>query len=222
MKVPDRISSQPISLILLTVLASVFSPTLVAQQRLASKSDYDKYIGAMLEVKDFGITYSEDGAADASILAPWHMENSHFQLDRPPDAVIALEGLGAKSLPLLIDCLNDGRVTAARFDGSSITKPMNVPVGYLCLDILIVDVRGQPVSPAYECDRDGLGACTNFGFYFRPDDYFDCSDGRQCNPRPWVSVVQRNWRREFLMHRLRFENRFDDWRKDSEKSESNK
>ncbi len=195
----------------LAVLGFVSSQTLWAQQRLASKTDYDKYIGALLAVKDFGISYSEDGAADASILEPFHWEGSNIQYDRPPDAVVGLESLGARSVPLLIDCLTDGRLTAAHFDGGSITKPMSVPVGYLCLDILTVVVRGEPVATR-ECNTDGLGGCMHFGFYFRPDDYFNCWEGRRCNPRPWVSVVQRNWKREFLQHRLRFHNRFDNWR----------
>jgi hypothetical protein len=197
--------------IFLTAMIFVASESLEAQQKLISKSDYDKYVGALLAVKDFGISYSEGGAADASILEPFHWEGSSIQYDKPPDAVIALESLEARSIPLLIDCLNDGRITAARFDGGSITKPMNVPVGYLCLDILTVVVRGEPVTTR-ECNRDGLGWCMHLGFYFRPDDYFNCWEGRQCKPRPWVSIVQRNWRREFLLHRLRFHNAFDNWR----------
>jgi hypothetical protein len=199
----------------LTALIFVSSEASRAQMRLVSRSDYDKYIGALLAVKDFGISYSEGGAADASILEPFHWEDSNIKYDKPPDAVIALESLEARSIPLLIDCLNDGRLTAARFDGGSITKPMNVPVGYLCLDILTVVVRGEPVATR-ECNKDGLGWCMHLGFYFRPDDYFNCWEGHQCKPRPWISVVQRNWRREFLLRRLRFHNAFDNWRKSTE------
>lgn len=185
-----------------------------AQNRLASTPDYHKYIDPLLDVKDFGIIYVDDGAADASILVPFHFDEAtrNIQYDRPPDQVVALQALGEKMVPLLIDCLDDGRVTAARFNGSRGTKSMNVTVGYLCLDILTDDIQDKTISPL-DCDRDGLGWCIHQGFYFRPDD-FDCSDGHACTSRPLVSLVQRNWRWEYLRHRsqMRFSNRFDDWR----------
>lgn len=50
---------------------------------------------------------------------------------------------------------------------------------------------------AKDCADDGLGACVNESFYFRPDDYSRCwpHDGL---PRPWVRLVQQNWRRLLL------------------------
>lgn len=128
-----RSSGSLLSLVFLAALASAPLDTLHAQDRLASKGDYQKYIDPLLDVRDFGITFSDGGAADASILEPFHWDetNHHFQYDRPPDAVIALEGLGANAIPLLIDCLNDGRVTAARFNRTTDAKSINVPVGYL-------------------------------------------------------------------------------------------
>ena len=107
----------------------------------------------------------------------------------------------------MIDCLVDGRVSKLRFSGDDITKPMNVPVGYICLDILSVVAPGKPASQI-ECPYDGLGVCMNEGFYFRPDDYFRCWSGT-CRLRPWVRVVQENWRRQYLQHRLHFKNPYD-------------
>jgi len=94
-----------------------------------------------------------------------------------------------------------------RFDGNSITQSMKVPVGYVCMDILMNVIAGKPVSDP-ECSNDGLGACMNYGFYFRPDDYYDCSV-ENCLPRPWVLVVRRKWKDAYLNHRLRFHNPYD-------------
>ena len=178
-----------------------------SQKPLASKEDYQKYIEPLLKEKDFGTHYVEDGAADASVLTPTE-RGLTFHLDRPSDPVIKLVRLGAKSVPLLIDCLGDGRVTSVRFDGNTITRAMSVPVGYVCLDILTGSVRGKPVSDM-PCGSDGLGACMNNGFYFRPDDYWKCREKDRCELRPWVTVVQGNWRRQFLQNRLRFQNFYD-------------
>ena len=75
----------------------------------------------------------------------------------PRDPVLAVVRLGAKSTPLLIDCLSDGRTTAARFAGNTVSKPMQVPVGYVCLDILIGTTKSRPVHEP-DCADDGLGA----------------------------------------------------------------
>jgi hypothetical protein len=172
--------------------------------RLSSSEDYRTYIDPLLRVTDFGIHYYDDGAADASVLFPSTESNPY---DRPREPVIALVRLRERSFPLLIDCLSDPRVTTARFDGSSITMPMKVPLGYVCLDILMEIVDGKPASDP-DCADDGLGACMNEGFYFRPDDYSRCWPD-VCDLRPWVMVVQRKWREAFLRRRLRFRNPYD-------------
>ena len=104
--------------------------------------------------------------------------------DRPPDPVVALVRLGTKGFPLLIDCLEDGRLTIIEFDGNTITEAMKVPVGYVCLDILMGTTRGRPTSDP-DCADDGLGACMNDGYYFRPDDYYHCVEpAHSCDVRP--------------------------------------
>ena len=75
--------------------------------RLSSGADYHKYVDPLVTVADFGIQYSDDGAADASVLFPRTDTNPY---DRPRDPVIALVRLRKRSVPLLIDCLSDGRV----------------------------------------------------------------------------------------------------------------
>jgi hypothetical protein len=175
-----------------------------SQNQLSSSSEYRKYIDALLGVKDFGTHYYEDGAADATVLFPSSTTNPY---GRPADAVVAIVRLRQRSLPLLIDCLSDTRVTTVVFDGNRITKAMNVPLGYVCLDILMQTTEGNPVSDP-ECADDGPGACMNLGFYFRPDDYENCWKD-ECLLRPWVKVVQRNWKRQYLARRLRFRNPYD-------------
>jgi hypothetical protein len=122
-------------------------------------------------------------------------------------AVIDIFELHSRSFPVLIDCLSDGRITNMEFDGNNTTKQMKVPVGYVCLDMLMAITWGKPVSEP-ECAADGLGACLNYGYYFRPDDYTNCWK-TECDLRPWVKVVQRNWRKQFLAHRLRFFNPYN-------------
>jgi hypothetical protein len=168
---------------------------LAAQITLRSKADYIRYVDPILALRNFGIQYAEDGAADATVLFPPD--------DQPRDPILAVVRLGPKGVPLLIDCLTDGRVTAIRFNGRMLAKPMNVPLGYVCLDILIGITRSGVVHET-DCADDGLGACIHEGFYFRPDDYSRCWPDR-CLARPWVRTVQRNWRRLFLQKRVRFE-----------------
>lgn len=144
--------------------------------RLSSKADYQKYIDPLLEVKDFGIEYTEDGAADATVL-----DSSRVT----PESVIAVLRLKAQGLPLLIDCLNDGRLTSISFGGNATTREMKVPIGYVCLDILMGITKGPISYP--NCADDGLGACVHYELYFRPGDYYNCQEHEHaCLTRPWV------------------------------------
>lgn len=176
--------------------------------RLSKKSEYTRYVDALIAVQDYGTHYYEDGAADASVVYPANTEPPYGYRE-PVPAVVDLIRLGVYGLPLLIDCLSDARLTKMRFDGNTITQAMNVPVGYVCLDILMSEVRQRPVWES-RCDGDGLGVCINYGFYFRPDDYWECRS-QQCEPRPWVLVVQRTWKKAYLAHRLSVHNPYDDF-----------
>jgi hypothetical protein len=187
----------------------ILSWTLVAlppEAKLSSADAYRRSINPLLEVTDFRISYFEDGAADASVLFPESNQKPYEYL-MPAEPVAALVRLRDKGVPILIDCLSDGRITRMRFGGNTITQPMNVPVGYVCLDILMQEVQGNQVSGP-DCAYDGLGACMKTGFYFRPDDYYRCTE-RNCLLRPWVLVVQETWRKAYLAHRLRYRNPYD-------------
>lgn len=188
------------------VLACFVAMKAVAQPaRLSTPADYHRFIDPLLKVADFGIHYYDDGAVDASVLFPMTKDTPY---DRLRDPVVAVVRLRERSFPLLIDCLTENRVSTAQFDGNAMTKPMKVPLGYVCLDILMAVTRGKPASDP-DCSDDGLGACMNEGFYFRPDDYARCWP-ETCLLRPWVAVVQQKWRSALLNRKLRFHNPYDD------------
>ncbi len=172
---------------------------------LSGLADYKKYIDPLVSEPSFGVHYYDDGAADATVLFP-HTDSEPY--GRPAMPVIDLIRLRRSAFPILIDCLSDGRLTSVVFDGNRITKRMNVPVGYVCLDILMQTVVGTPVDA--DCAADGLGACMNDGYYFRPDDYSNCLPKRgACSLRPIIPIVQRNWRREYRQRHLHFRNPYD-------------
>lgn len=196
-----------VAVALTTVL---LSPRLAAasHRHLSTQAQYHKYIDPLLAEKDFGIEYVDDGAADASVLYPTRNGNTYA---RPSDSVLEIVRAGANAFPALIDCLSDGRMSTVSFDGNNITRKTDVAVGYVCLDILMAEAEGPNIHDPE--DGDGLGAEMKTGFYFRPDDYSDCwpTTSRKCDPRPWVFIVQANWKRRFLNGKLRFQNPYDAW-----------
>lgn len=190
-------------MMLLRLCASILIPLALAasaqEKRLGTTADYEKFIAPLLSVKDFGMHY-------ASVIYPSSESNVY---DRPRDPIIALIRLGKKSHPLLIDCLSDDRLTTVWFAGNTTTKEMRVPLGYVCLDLLMRVAKSKFVFEA-DCADDGLGACVNTGYYFRPDDYFHCAVGwDKCAARPWIAVVQKNWARLYKQRRLQFHNPYD-------------
>lgn len=177
----------------------LFTSVVFAQPRLTDPKTYKRYIDPLLLVKDFGTTYFDDGAGDATVLFP---PSHRDEYPMPAKSVLDILRLREKAFPILIDCLADGRLTHARFGGNSITKEMLVPVGFVCLDMLTVIAPGPPAA-INDCDFDGMGACMNDGYYFWPDDYRRCWDS-ECDLKPWNRIVQKNWRRAYLSKRLRF------------------
>jgi hypothetical protein len=164
-------------------------------QRVRS-ANYKNLIEPLLRVSDFRMHYFDDGAADATVTCP---DGCGYPPPIPVAPVTELMKNPKITVPLLIDCLDDGRRTSARFDGNVTTYPMRVPVGYVCLDILRWRFDREPIAEN-DCQNDGLGACVNTGYYFRPDDYTHCIE-ESCDVRPWVQVVQRHWRDALLAGR---------------------
>jgi len=196
---------------LLVVLAICLCPlsARAAHRRLSTPVQYHKYVDPLLAETDFGIHYYEGGGGDESVLYPLRNGNPYA---KPSEPVLAIVRAGVRAFPALIDCLSDGRMTTVPFDGNNITRKMDVPVGFVCLDILMHVAHG----PGIEANdgADGLGGSINTDFYFRPNDYANCLPWpkmTRCDLEPWILVVQSNWSRLFRRGELRFHNPYDDW-----------
>jgi hypothetical protein len=138
------------------------------------------------------VAYVEDGAAWMSVL------------DGSSATVKAIVSLGAEAIPLLISHLDDTRLTSATFDGGVTRgRPIRVPVGYLCLDILLEIVDDRAPVFIKDCADDGLGACIEPDYYFRPDEYYPGA-WKEYRAREGVRVVKRSWERAYRSKLLHF------------------
>lgn len=140
--------------------------------------------------------YSDDGAADATVTAV--ATEDTFRKDAAPQ-VRAILDLGPSCLSLLIAHLDDQRMTRATFNGTHFhRKPIRVPIGHVCLDILLNATAAKAVH-IEDCADDGLRACTREGYYFRPD---------ILHRRSGVATmreVKAAWQRAYRAKQLRFE-----------------
>jgi len=144
----------------------------------------------------FKTIYHDDGTADATVTAVATPDASRQDA---PAQVRALLDLGPNCLPLLIAHLDDQRLTSATFDGGRFAQaPIQVPLGYVCLDILLNATAGQAVH-VVDCADDGLGACVRAGYYFWPDVL--------SRPEGVVTMrrVKTRWQRAYRAKRMRFE-----------------
>jgi len=110
---------------------------------------------------------------------------------------------------MLIAHLDDTRLTSAKLcsyfpGGRSECAP--VPVGYVCLDILMSIVRAPTIIRS-ECGDDGFGACIVNGYYFRPDAYVRNGDRFVANAE--VHRVKSNWQRANRKRYLKYE--YPEW-----------
>jgi hypothetical protein len=138
----------------------------------------------------------DDGAAGAIVTAG---ATSDASRQDAPAHVRAVLDLGPNCLMLLIAHLDDQRLTSATFDGGRVAQaPIQVPLGYVCLDILLNTTAGQAVQ-VVDCADDGLGACVRAGYYFRPD-VLSGPDGVVTMRR-----VKTRWQRAYQAKRVRFE-----------------
>ena len=150
------------------------------------------------------VTYGEDGAHDATVLA-LYLQNVD-EVIPPKKEVRDIVALKDKAIPLLIDCLDDTRPTSAIFIGGyNRGKPYTkVPVGHVCLDILIHIAKNLDDNDK-DCPRGEieLGACIKDGFYFRPDDYSPIGDGFR--ERAIVRIVKANWLRAYRNGKVKYD-----------------
>ena len=147
--------------ILMFLLVSLLSPS----GRYASPRVTEDLIAALANAP-LTTVYHDDGAADATITAQSTQDPSRQDA---PAHVRAILDLGPTCIPMLVVHLDDQRLTSAKFDGGRFAHaPIQVPLGYICLDILLHATSGNAIHVA-DCADDGLGACVRSGYYFRPD-----------------------------------------------------
>ena len=184
---------------LVVTLAFAASPSVADAQR-SRKAGGGKYIDALVKAPKL-VTYVEDGAADVSVIG--YGEGADMKVRGPLPEVRAIVRLGPQAIPLLIAHLDDNRLTSARFlrreQGGERDVP--VPVGHVCLDLLtgIVYAPEVLITP---CSDDGLGACVEADYYFRPDAFVQRGGGHF--PSPKVRSVKRSWQRAYREGRVRF------------------
>ena len=139
--------------------------------------------------------YIEDGAADGSIVLPSGGET--------PPSVKTVLTCAAVAAPQLIAYLDDVRPTKILCQTERTKyKSQAVPLGFVCLDLLLVLSDMNSLVTVPDCDEDGLGACVSDGYYFRPDDY-RITDSKT-EPLPVVQKTKQAWVRLLKAGRLKF------------------
>lgn len=186
---------------------TLVSPKLSAAQfaRLPTAPS-KKPIDALVNAPTLYVHYSEDGAADATVLAI-SPDLDGYATNPIAQEVKDIVALREKALPLLIECLDDTRPTVATVssNGYLTKKPIHVPVGHVCLDILlnIVGVNNKLIY-YNESGDDGLGSGVRDGYYFRPDDYTVFGEDRFAQ-RPIVRIVKANWQRAYRAGKIKYD-----------------
>ena len=167
---------------LTTILAVLALSAFPSTGQTGGRPSGSKRIDALTSAPSL-VVYSEDGAADATVT------------ENPPPEVRAIAHLRSRSIPLLIAHLDDARPTSAKFNGHL------VPVGPVCLDIL-TNIVSAPGILKKDCADDGLGACVDGRYYFRPDAF--AREGGGFTAGRDVARVKANWRRAYRRGGVRF------------------
>jgi hypothetical protein len=164
----------------------------------------DKYIDALASAPNLP-RYSADGAADVSVTS--YDMNDPKTVEHHIQAVLDIVNLGQKAIPMLIAHLDDMRPTSATFYSEGYKRVVNVPVGYVCLDLLTNIVKDTPRIFVEPCTDDGLGACVHSEFYFRPDAFR--RNGRGYVARPGIVRAKSNWQRAYRKGYVKY--RYPQW-----------
>ena len=179
--------------------ALLFCPEILLAQKNRTSNRND-HVDALVVAPTL-VTYVDDGAADMSVVDAGTNRNGYI-VD-PIPAVKNMVELGPSAIPILIAHLDDTRPTSAKFFHyvGPTEKYESVPVGHVCLDILM-NIVDAPKIITKECGDDGLGACIERGYYFRPDAYV--KKGNSFLARPEVLRTKANWERANRRRWLRF------------------
>jgi hypothetical protein len=157
-------------------------------------------VSRLISTPNLGLVYIADGAGDGSVL------NTN-----PTSAVKDILALKEAAIPLLIRHLNDTRLTSARYQGGKYWKsPVEVPAGYICLDILsqiVQDKKQLFVTGHRDCEYDGMGACIRPSYYFRPEDLI-LMENQHANSNT-VITTKKHWEQAYKTGLLKF--RLPEW-----------
>jgi hypothetical protein len=156
-------------------------------------TDVANALERLLDIRDLGNIYVEDAAGFDVTIASIRKEVR--PITRCPEVAPAI----------LIEHLDDARLTSARFKGSVHRwRPIRVTLGYVCLDLLRTMHTFDSASFDESTDNDETwGAGIARGLYFRPDDYVITKSGYK--PTLAVLRAKRAWQDELRAGRLRFE-----------------
>jgi hypothetical protein len=176
-----------------------------AQSVDCGDSQLAEALDRMLRIPGLGEIYVEDGAADGSIV----MRPPKYRAARRE--IVPLLRCETRAAAVLIDHLDDVRLTTARFKGGVYwSKPVSVPLGFVCLDILIsLSPFGSPIRDPGTENNDGLGSGVRAEYYFRPDDYQ--IRGTEYRPKPKVLEVKKNWEKALREGLVQF--KYSKWHK---------
>ncbi len=169
-----------------------------------STASNEKLIDALVVAPNLYVQYVEDGGRDDSILALYENGDPNVARQNPKE-VLDIVALREKAIPLLIEYLDDTRPTSATVLGGYLTdKPVRVPVGHVCLDILTSIVERNNKLIFVEDPSDGFCGDMKDGYCFRPDDYKAYSDDRFKN-RPIVRIVKANWQKAYRDRKVKYD-----------------
>lgn len=143
------------------LVCMIAASTLLSQGVVPSKVEQEKLLSALIEA-NFGVIYVDDGTADGSVTYKGQILGSGPNV-KPDDLVKAVVNLRSTAIPLLIEHLDDTRPTKTLF------KAKPTPLGHVALDILTHIIEPTSTIFILDCADDGLGACFQPGYYFRPD-----------------------------------------------------
>ena len=172
-----------------------------------STTSNEKLIDALIAAPNLSVRYVEDGAADASVLALYENGDPNVARQNPKE-VLDIVALREKAIPLLIEYLDDTRPTSATVSGGGYLtdKPVRVPVGFVCLDILTSIIERNNKLIFFEDARDGFCGDMKDGYCFRPDDYKAYDDDR-FKERPIVRIVKANWQKAYRDRKFKYDDK---------------
>jgi hypothetical protein len=170
-----------------------------------STTSNEKLIAALVAAPNLYVQYVEDGAADDSVLAIYP-DLDGYATNPIAKEVKDIVALGDKAIPLLIEHLEDTRPTSATvlFGGYLTDKPVQVPVGFICLDILTSIIERNNNHIFVEDSADGFCGDIKDGYCFRPDDYKAYADGK-FKERPIVRIVKANWQKAYRDRKVKYD-----------------